>query len=77
MNIESRGVYIAAFYNVTDHSAHALLIPLLPSDSALSPIFIMLTIVIIGSYAVNFVNQALGWTSGQARTSPPSLTVLL
>jgi heparan-alpha-glucosaminide N-acetyltransferase len=72
LNIQSRGVYIAAFYNVTDHSAQALLIPLLPSDAALSPIFIMVVIVIIGSYAVNFVNQALGWTSGQARTKSSS-----
>jgi heparan-alpha-glucosaminide N-acetyltransferase len=72
LNIESRGVYVAAFYNVTDSSAQALLINLVPADASNSPIFIMIFIIIIGSLAVNFVNRTLGWTQDEVRTKSSS-----
>ncbi len=72
MDIESRGVYVAAFYNVTDHSAQVLLINLVPADSSYSPIFIMLFIIVAGSYAVNFLNRTFGWTQSEARAKSSS-----
>ena len=72
LDIEHRGVYVAAFYNGSDHSAQALLINLIPADASYSPIFIMLLIIIISILTVNFVNRTLGWTQGELRTKSSS-----
>ena len=72
LDIEHRGVYVAAFYNGTDYSAQALLINISPADASFSPIFIMLLFIIICILTVNFVNRTLGWTQGELRTKSSS-----
>ena len=67
--MQSRGVYVAAFYNDISNpdSAKALLINLSQSDASTSPIFIMIFIIIICILTGSFLNRTFGWTSGEQR----------